>query len=250
MMKKAMIFAAGMGTRLLPLTQDKPKALVCMHGKPLLRHVVERLVGEGFLHITVNVHHFASQIIDYLHSAEFTRYAEAVGLTVQISDESDGLLDTGGGLKRAAPLLFAHDDAPVLLHNVDILSNAHLAHLYSQIGDADALLLVSQRDTGRYLLFDESMRMRGWENIRTGEVRSPHSKEELTNCRRLAFSGIHVVNRSLVDAMQDWLDKFGIMDFYVKSCATLTIRGVEASGLKLLDVGKIDVLRRMESQPQ
>lgn len=249
-MKKAMIFAAGMGTRLMPLTQDKPKALVCMHGKPLLQHVVERLVGEGFLHITVNVHHFASQITDYLHSTEFMHYAEAMGLNMQISDESEELLDTGGGLKKAAPLLFAHDDAPVLLHNVDILSNAHLERLYYNIDDADALLLVSRRDTGRYLLFDDAMRMRGWENIRTGEVRSPYAKEELLNCHRLAFSGIHVVNHSLVDAMQDWPDKFGIMDFYVKSCAALTIRGVEDRELKLLDVGKIDVLRRIDNQLQ
>lgn len=247
-MKKAMIFAAGLGTRLGPLTADRPKALVCLKGKPLLRHVVERLVGEDFLYITVNVHHFAGQIIDYLQSPDFVAFARSAGLSIQISDESGALLDTGGGLKKAAPLLFAHNGAPVLLHNVDILSNAQLGSLYSSIGGADALLLVSERQTSRYLLFDSDMRMMGWENIKTGEVRSPFDKSELTHCRRLAFSGIHVVNRSLVDAMADWPDKFPIMDFYIKSCANLNIRGLEDKNLKLVDVGKVDVLRRLESE--
>lgn len=247
-MKKAMIFAAGLGTRLMPLTNNKPKALVCLRGKPLLRHVVERLVDEDFLNLTINVHHFASQIKDYLLSADFQEFVRAKGLTIQISDESEALLDTGGGLKKASPLLFAHDADPVLLHNVDIWSNARLSHLYCEIGCADALLLVSQRATSRYLLFDNAMRMVGWENIKTGEVRSPYSESVLRGCRRLAFSGIHVVNKSLVDAMADWPDKFGIMDFYIKSCGDLCIRGIEDSGLKLVDVGKVDVLNKLEAQ--
>lgn len=261
-MKKAMIFAAGLGTRLGILTQDRPKALVALKGKPLLQHVVERLVGEGFLCLTVNVHHFASQIIDYLHSPHFTDYAKSVGLQIQISDESDRLLDTGGGLKKAAPLLFGHnssssvhggapsvrDSDSVLIHNVDILSNAKLSRLYSSIHDADALLLVSQRETSRYLLFNNDMRMMGWENIKTGEVRSPFDKAELSDCRRLAFSGIHVVSKRLVDAMHDWSDKFGIMDFYIQSCGNLNIRGMEDKSLKIIDVGKADVLSRLEAQ--
>lgn len=243
-----MIFAAGLGTRLGLLTQDRPKALVALKGKPLLQHVVERLVGEGFLCLTVNVHHFASQITDYLHSPRFTDYAKSVGLRIQISDESDRLLDTGGGLKKAAPLLFGHDSDPVLIHNVDILSNAKLSHLYSSIHDADALLLVSQRETSRYLLFSKDMRMMGWENIKTGEVRSPFDKSELSDCRRLAFSGIHVVSKRLVDSMRDWPDKFGIMDFYIQSCGNLNIRGIEDRNLKIIDVGKADVLSRLEAQ--
>lgn len=243
-----MIFAAGLGTRLAPLTSDRPKALVELWGKPLLRHVIEKLAGEGFLSITVNVHHFAEQIIEYLNTPEFRGYCEGAALKIEISDESARLLDTGGGLKHAASILFARDSDPVLIHNVDILSNARLSALYSQIGDADALLLVSPRDTARYLLFSQDMRLVGWENIRTGEVRTPCPDLNPGNCKCLAFSGIHVVSRRLVDAMQNWPDKFSITDFYIQMCRELNIRGFEDRDLRLVDVGKIDVLRRLERQ--
>lgn len=243
--KKAMVFAAGLGTRLAPLTDNTPKALVSLNGKPLLWHVAKRLVDEGFNHITINVHHFAQQIIDYVKTPEYSAITFN-GVETLISDESSELLDTGGGLRKAAPLLFAKDDAPVLIHNVDIMSNADLGRLYDSAGDCDALLLVSKRSTARYLLFDDRMRMVGWINKQTGQVRTPYDNLDLTGCRELAFSGIHVVSKRLVDTMQSWPEKFGIMDFYINSCKNLCIQGFEQPGLALTDIGKIEVLRKLQ----
>lgn len=251
-MKKAMIFAAGLGTRLAPLTNDRPKALVELNGRSLLWHVAERLAEEGFHSLTINVHHFAKQIKDYVVSPPFAEYAVQKGLHIAISDESDRLLDTGGGLRKAMPLLFADgDDCPVLIHNVDIMSNANLAELYENAEGVDALLLVSERKTSRYFLFNDEMRLVGWQNIETGEVRSPYPELDTDKCRRLAFSGIHVVSKGLVEAMQDWPDKFGITDFYIKSCRDLNIRGyVQQESLELVDIGKIEVLKTLENASQ
>ena len=144
-MKQAMIFAAGLGTRLKPLTDTMPKALVPVAGQPLLWHVVQKLSAAGFERIVVNVHHFAQQIVDYLQAND------RFGLDIRISDETDGLLETGGGIKKALPLF--DQDSPVLIHNVDILSNADLATCYSLVEQRapEALLLVSSRKTKRYL---------------------------------------------------------------------------------------------------
>lgn len=163
MTKQAMIFAAGLGTRLKPLTDRMPKALVPVAGEPLLAHVIRKLKAEGFTRIVVNVHHFADQIIDYLHTHDF-------GVEIHISDETSKLLDTGGGIRHAAH--WFETDSPVLIHNVDILSNANLSQLYDS-AVADAALLVSDRVTKRYLLFGEGKRLVGWTNVETGEVRSP-----------------------------------------------------------------------------
>ena len=123
-----MIFAAGLGTRLKPLTDRMPKALVPVAGEPLLAHVIRKLKAEGFTRIVVNVHHFADQIIDYLHTHDF-------GVEIHISDETSKLLDTGGGIRHAAH--WFETDSPVLIHNVDILSNANLSRLYdSAVADA------------------------------------------------------------------------------------------------------------------
>ena len=248
---KAMIFAAGLGTRLAPLTNDRPKALVELRGKSLLWHVAERLAGEGFHDMTVNVHHFAQQIKDYIQGGPFAKWTAANHLHFSISDESEMLLDTGGGLRKAAPLLFAHDDAPVLIHNVDIISNAHLAELYKAANprshnlNSSALLLVSQRQTSRYLLFDDDMRLVGWQNIKTGEVRTPYPDLQPDDCQRLAFSGIHVVSKDLTDRMADWPPKFSIIDFYIANCHTLDIRGYIQPDLTLTDIGKIEVLEAL-----
>ena len=163
--KQAMIFAAGLGTRLKPLTDTMPKALVPVAGQPLLWHVAMKLRAAGFERIVVNVHHFASQIVDYLKAnGNF-------GLDIRISDETGGLLETGGGIKKALPLF--DPSAPILIHNVDILSNVDLNALYHLACEdgADALLLVSRRKTKRYLLFNDDHVLQGWTNIETGEVR-------------------------------------------------------------------------------
>lgn len=227
-MKQAMVFAAGLGTRLKPLTDTTPKALVPVGGQPLLWHVVMKLKDAGYERIVVNVHHFAQQIIDYL------KVNNNFGLDIRISDETDGLLETGGGIKKALPLFDATE--PILIHNVDILSNLDLTALST---DAP-LLVVSQRQTKRYLQFDETMRLIGWKNIETGEVKGREGKP-------LAFSGIHLFHPSLAPLLDEWPDRFPIMDFYLKTCADHLIRGFEASDLRLMDVGKLDTLDQAET---
>ena len=223
-----MIFAAGLGTRLKPLTDTMPKALVPVGGRPLLWHVIMKLKDSGFERIVVNVHHFAQQIIDYLAANQ------NFGLDIRISDESEKLLETGGGIKKALPLFDPH--SPILIHNVDILSNVDLSQL-----DVDVpTLVVSERKTKRYLQFDESMRLIGWKNIETGEVKGREG-------RSLAFSGIHVFHPSLFPLLNDWPERFPVMDFYLKVCAHHLVRGVEVKNLQLLDVGKLDTLEQAKS---
>jgi len=227
-MKQAMIFAAGLGTRLKPLTDTMPKALVTVGGEPLLWHVVQKLKTSGYERIVVNVHHFAQQIVDYLNAND------NFGMDIRISDETSGLLETGGGIKKALPLFDPAE--PILIHNVDILSNLDLTALPT---DAP-LLVVSQRQTKRYLQFDNTMRLVGWKNIATDEVRGREGTS-------LAFSGIHVFHPSLTPLMGDWPERFPIMDFYLKVCGDRLIRGYEARNLRLMDVGKLDTLDQAET---
>jgi len=238
-MLQAMIFAAGLGTRLKPITDTMPKALVEVGGEPLLKHVIDKLAAAGAARIVVNVHHYAAMIADYL------RKNGNFGLDIQVSDESEKLLDTGGGIKKAARLFLP--DAPVLIHNVDILSNVDLRWLYSRIADNDALLLVSNRKTSRYLLFDDEMRLVGWTNTDTGEVRSPYSELNPAVCRRYAFAGIHVLSQRMLPQMDAFPDKFGIIDFYLRTCAERVVRGYAKDDLRLMDVGKTDTLAMAEA---
>ena len=162
-MKQAMILAAGLGTRLKPLTDTMPKALVPVGGKPLLDIQIEKLQQAGYDRFVVNVHHFAQQIVDHVNERKEK---------ILISDETSELLETGGGLKKAQGLF--RDDEPILIHNVDILDNVDYEWFRRQHqDDEDAVLLVSRRKTKRYLLFDNAMRLMGWKNIETGEVKSP-----------------------------------------------------------------------------
>ncbi len=237
-MRQAMIFAAGLGTRLRPLTDTMPKALVCVGGKPLLAHVLQRIKEAGFERAVVNVHHFPQQIISYLNDNPVD------GLQVLVSDESDALLETGGGIRKAFPLFSS--DSNILIHNVDILSNVDLADFYQQAMTGQATLLVSERSTSRYLLFDDEMRLVGWTNIKTGEVRSPYPDFNPNDYRPYAFSGIHVISPELVAAMSDWPSRFSIIDFYLAVCDKCSIRGVVRQDLRLLDVGKTDTLHEAE----
>ncbi|MDO4958166.1 MAG: sugar phosphate nucleotidyltransferase [Prevotellaceae bacterium] len=283
-MKQAMIFAAGMGTRLKPLTDVIPKALVPVGDKPLLQIVLERLIDAGIHDVVVNVHHKSAQIINFLKLLQ-----SAYDVNISVSDESDQLLETGGGIRKAGALFKSNE--PILIHNVDILSNVDLAAFYDSIDDADAMLLVSERKTKRYLLFDDSMHLVGWTNIETGEVKSPYpeiaalsgDKEALQKRfsfgfgsdgiassesvsftvpqprtgslptgegggrgRLYAFSGIHAFSPSLFSDMETWPEKFPIMDFYLNRCAERKIKGYLKTDLKLLDVGKLDTLANAE----
>ena len=241
--RQAMIFAAGLGTRLKPLTDTMPKALVRIGGEPLIKHVVLRLKEAGFQRIVVNVHHFAQQIIDYLEENEH------FGLDIRISDETEQLLETGGGIKKARDLFDPH--SPVLIHNVDILSNVDLTAFYDHAcaSGAEATLLVSERQTKRYLLFDDEYRLVGWTNKETGEVKSPHNwvKDELQSLQMLAFSGIHVFSPALFPMMDQWPDRFPIIDFYLSTCHRAHIVGLVKDDLRLMDVGKIETLDQAEN---
>ena len=244
----AMIFAAGLGTRLRPYTDNCPKAMVEVDGLPMIAHQLLRLREAGFRRVVINVHHYASQIIDYVTAND------GFGLDVAFSDESGQLLDTGGGIRKALPLFDA--DSPVLIHNVDIFSNADLAALYRshQESKADATLLVSQRNTSRYLVFDSAWRLVAWKNIQTGEVRTAYEELEqalaplgadTAQHRLRAFAGIHVIAPSLFPALQSAEEVFSITNFYWQHAADYPIRGAEApADFCWVDAGKPEALSR------
>ncbi|MBR0501147.1 MAG: nucleotidyltransferase family protein [Bacteroidales bacterium] len=232
---KALIFAAGLGTRLKPLTDTMPKALVPVGGKPLLDRVITKLIAAGYDDIVINVHHFAGMIRDYVASRD------NFGVKVSFSDETDLLRETGGGIRHAEPFLDGPD--PFLVHNVDILSNLDLAWFRRQHREGDlATILVSDRETARYFLFDDDGLLVGWTNILTGEVRSPWPGIDPDKCTRLAFSGIHCISPAIFPLMRPMPEKFPIVDFYLSICRTHRIRAAVMPGLELHDVGKLSEL--------
>jgi NDP-sugar pyrophosphorylase family protein len=230
-----MIFAAGPGTRLKPLTDTRPKALVAIKGKPMLEHLLLKLKKAGFDEIVINIHHFGDQIIDFLKANN------DFGLNIHISDEQEYLLDTGGGLKHAA--LFLRGNEPFLVHNVDILSDVDLAAFCrSHRQDTLATLLVSERPTSRHLLFDSNNRLLGWSNHATGEIKSFFPDFASRPYRAYAFGGIHVVSPTLFDRMEEWTGKFSIIDFYIAACVKDVIAAYPAEGVALYDAGKYESL--------
>lgn len=246
---KSLIFAAGLGTRLKPITDSLPKALVPVCGKPLIEHVAVKLKASGVESAVVNVHHFADMIEDWVREQDI--------MPMEISDEREMLLETGGGVLHARP--FLDGCGHFLIHNVDIISDLDIRWLASQVRpEAMATLLVSDRVTSRYLLFDpDTMRLVGWTNVSTGEVKSPYPDLEVDKCRRLAFSGIHIMSDMVFPALEEYADSLGtdcknprfpIMDFYISACASYEIYGVEAHGLHLVDVGKLETIEIAERE--
>ena len=257
---QAMIFCAGLGTRLKPLTDTMPKALVPMAGKPLLQWQVEKLRDAGITDIVINVHHFPDQIIDAV------RANNGWGCDIAISDERDALLDTGGGLKKALSndqLLTTND--PILACNVDILSNIDLRALIAEYERISALpsarngvglLVVSDRPTQRYLCFDDNQRLTGWTNIATGEVRPENVKSQISNLKLLAFSGMQILSPDILSLLSHMpKDKFSLIDFYMSLCEknlspfTSHLSPLKAyipDAFKMMDVGKIDQIAEAE----
>ena len=248
---KAMIFAAGLGTRLKPITDTMPKALVPVCGQPLLYHVITKLVAAGYDDLVVNVHHFPDRIIHYLHTHEF-------GAKIAVSDERDFLRETGGGIRYAKPLLVDEEipgqagndgSEPFLVHNVDIVNNLDLKWLREQHrAGALATVVVSERKTQRYLLFDDDGRLKGWTNIATGEVRSPYPDIDPDRCRKLAFAGIHLMSPAIFEAFDrlGFGDRFSIMDFYIQACAAYPIYAAVPPSFTMVDVGKKETLSEAE----
>lgn len=237
---KAMIFAAGLGARLRPLTDNVPKALIPVGGKPMLERVILKLKASGFDEIVINIHHLGHQIVDFLKAND------NFGVHIMISDESDYLLDTGGGIKKATEFLAG--DEPFLIHNVDILSNVDLRALYETHKRENPLatLLVSRRDTSRYLLFNKENKLCGWRNHATGEVKSYYPYFDPDQYSEYAFSGIHVLSPKILELMEEWTGKFSIINFYISICARNDIRAYLADNLKLLDIGKPETLTMAE----
>lgn len=233
----ALILAAGLGTRLGSLTADRPKALVNVAGRTMLEHQILKLRKAGFDHIFVNVHHFAGQVKNFLGQSQYS--------DIIVSDESDMLLDTGGGIRKAFHLV--SDDSPLLVHNVDIFSDTDLRGLYQTHvkSGADVTLLTANRSTSRYFYFDDAMRLRGWGNEKTGETRSPFSDFDKSQYRPLAFQGIHVLSRSalsLLDKVEE--ERFSITDFYVNCASMLNLKAIDGSGEDWVDAGKPEALQK------
>ena len=252
---KAMIFAAGLGTRLKPLTDTMPKALVPLAGKTLLQWQIEKLKAAGITDIVVNVHHFPDQIIDYL------RENNNFGCNIQVSDERNMLLETGGGLRRAQPLLTSNlsplASSPILVCNVDILSNIDIpALLNAYTPEEMGVVVVYPRDTQRYLLFDDNSRLRGWTNIATGEVRGPLSDNRypIANTRKLAFSGMQVLNPRIFEVMEKVVaekgEKFSLIDLYLSIAEKEILRAFIPENYRMMDVGKINQLSEAEAFAQ
>ncbi|MDB4583588.1 nucleotidyltransferase family protein [Draconibacterium sp.] len=226
---KAMIFAAGLGTRLLEETSDKPKALVKIGGKTLLELAIEKLKNEGISEIVVNVHHFSELVVQYLAENDF-------GIPIHISDETGKLLDTGGGLKKAR--VFFNDDSPIVIYNVDIISSLNIQmvlkdHLKS---NAIATVVVRNRKTQRYLKFNNEKRLVGWINKKTGKSKISIS-EHFEESTEMAFSGIHIIQPELFNLMPSE-NKFSIINLYLEIAKNHLIKGYFDESDQWIDVGK------------
>jgi NDP-sugar pyrophosphorylase family protein len=234
---KAMIFAAGFGTRLRPLTNNIPKALVKVGNTTLLELAIANLKKFNINEIIINVHHFGDQIINFLNENNF-------GVDIQVSDERELLLDTGGGLKKCAEY-FAGTD-PFLLYNVDIISDIDINEMlkYHNTSNSLATLAVRNRDTSRYLLFDENNVLSGWKNIKTGEILNSRINQGILNS--FAFSGIHIINPEIFDLMPGE-NIFSIIKLYLKLSIDHTICGYNHTKSEWLDVGKLDSIEDAES---
>lgn len=230
---KAMILAAGLGTRLRPITDNTPKALVRVNDIPLLQWAIQYLIKNGYSEIVVNVHHFADQILNFLEDHQ------NFGINILISDESDLLLDTGGGIKKAIPFF---EGQPFLVFNTDIISRLDLKELYERhvASDALATLALMHRKSSRYLLFDQNLQLCGWKNEKTGQTKMCRPIEFY---QELAFSGIHVIHPRIIDFMP--ADQvFSIIDVYLKAGASELVKGYLHNEIFWMDVGKIADLEK------
>ncbi len=231
-----MIFAAGLGTRLKPLTDTMPKAIVPFRGKPLLWYSIKSVEKAGAERVVVNVHHFAEQIIDYIKQEKWES-------EVVISNEKDELLDTGGGLIKAMPLFI--EGKPVLIRNADIITSYNLRELVDSHTkqDCDASLLVMKRKSSRYLIFDDNMILSGWKNVNTGETISIRDCDKNSD---YGFCGIQVLNYDFIKKLGT-LRKFSIIEGYLNAGAHSDIKGtILPKQHSWFDVGSTDKLTEAE----
>lgn len=233
---KAILLAAGLGARLMPITKNTPKALVKIQGKPLIEHQLEKLKADGFAEVLINVHHFGNQIIDFLN------IHNNFGLEIHISDEKDKLLDTGGALKKASDFILGKE--AVLIHNVDVIGDLALnlmmeTHIKS---GALATLAVRKRDSSRYLYFDAENKLCGWENLKSGEKKGDCRRKRTV---RAAFSGIHIISPKIIELFPSE-EKFSIIDLYVSLSKAHSILAYFHDDNLWLDVGTHESLAKAE----
>ena len=236
---KAMILAAGLGTRLKPWTDQHPKALALVNGKSLLQRNIVYLQQFGIRDVLVNVHHFASQIITAIEKNN------GWGSNITISDETSEVLETGGGLKKAAH--YFADEGSFVVMNVDILTQLDLGSMMAR-HKADcplATLAVSDRITSRYFLFDEKGYLKGWRNTHTGEEKPANLQQYTPPLKPMAFSGIHVISSSLF-ALMKREGKFSMVDVYLDLCSSYQIKAFDHTGVALVDVGKAESILKAE----
>lgn len=242
---RALILAAGLGTRLKPYTDHHPKALFPIGGKSLLEWQVEMLHQAGITDITVNVHHFADQVVRFV--AE--RWPD-----IRISDETNLLLETGGAIRKVWWDRQQEKAEPLLVLNVDILSTIDLRAFVASYREEDyATVVVSDRSTQRYFCFDSDLRMTGWTNIKTGEVKGVATiATDVMNAtggnesRLLAFSGMHILSPRALAEMADWPERFSVTDFYIDRCASRSIRAYVPANYRMMDIGKTECLAEAE----
>lgn len=230
-----MIFAAGLGTRLKPITNFKPKALAEINGVPLLEINIKRLMKFGFNNIVVNIHHFPGQVRDFLEKNK------NFGAQIQVSDESDLLLDTGGGLKKAGDML--KSNGPILVHNVDIVSNFDLKELYEKhiASGALASLVCMERKSSREFLIDANNHLCGWQNNKTGELKM--SRENAGYIKPIAFTGVHIINPELIDLINE-KGVFSIVDVYLRLAKEHLIQTIKIDNPVWVDLGTPENLQK------
>ena len=232
-----MIVAAGLGTRLFPHTQSTPKALVKINNKTFLEIAIRKFIKIGVEDIIVNVHHFPDQIITFL------KENKNFGINISISDERDQLLDTGGGIKKAS--WFFEDSDPFFVHNVDVLTDLDLMKMWKFHKDNNTLatLAVRNRETSRYLLFDNSYVLGGWENIKTGEQILIDKTQEL---QRLAFSGIHIIDPAIFGELSEE-GRFSIINAYLRLASEHRIVAFEHNESAWVDIGTPEKLEEAKT---
>ena len=236
-----MILAAGVGSRLKPITDNKPKALIEINGIPMLEIVIKRLIRFGFTKIIINVHHLAHQIIDFL------KVNDNFGIEILISDESSQLLDTGGAIFHARQLIGSN--LPLLIHNVDILTDLDYNEFYNYHLQSDALvsLAVQKRLTDRFFLFDENNILCGWKSDKTGETK--YCRKTPDQIVHVAFSGIHIIGPAFFEKVHacNCLPSdsvcFSIIDVYLCLSALNKINAYDHTGTLFLDIGKHENLK-------
>lgn len=235
--KKAIIFAAGLGNRLQPLTNDKPKALVKLNGITLLERAINKLADNGVNDLIINIHHFGDQILKFLEQKNFKN------VNITISDERSLLLDTGGALKKAS--WFFDDNQPFWAYNVDIISDIDLNAMLAthRKDDAIATLAIRTRKSSRYLLWDQQRNLKGRKNTRTGEEIRYAPKEE--HLREQAFSGIHIIRPEIFHHLPD-KKVFSIINSYLDMASKHTISGFNHDNSFWFDTGTPEKLHEAE----